>query len=779
MVEVAFHYNIAQRRQSPFFNMKSIVERCSVCMEIAKYSSKYGGKEKYFCSQECHNRYNLRKAKVKNLVLIRLDESGEESEGEEDVILVNERTESIDHRVEERLFRICRNGDHERLHRLLEKELYLDISDEKGRSLISVAAFYGDSVMLKMLLYCDADANYVGEDGVTALMAATESDDPKKVQLLLAVGAKPKVPDNNGRVALHLAATNSNAKCAKLLLEADPTTTNLRDKFNITPLHLAAGKENLDIIRLLLNWGASTIEDNMGRLPLHWAVVEGSMPCVTELLMGSKTNDLDRADKMGQTAIHYAVHLNFPEIVELLVDKDCDLTIKNSRGLTPLLLAACSGDQSTCELLISANDKTLHDVDKMGWGALHYAASRNEDGLVNFFIDAGLDVDLRDERGHSPIFIAATNGAVKVAKTLIKKGALSLTVIDKTGRTPLHYAAEGGHTRVVSLLVAVISMMKIARKLIEMQAWIDRKDDEGDTALFLAAIQGHIEVSQLLLDYNATVYDREVEILKKLGITIPQTQIRTDTDFEELFKDNPYKPATFFQPRRTTKQSDHFLYVYSAPVVKKGPLKKPSKKPAWNDSTLLSTPVKATLSIQREPTIPGSKAQQTGKWIPTSRHYNPMLIEKEVTPPAVLQTSRYFDPNTKRQLSPNRSFGGTTATYLDPVAPRPHSSKQTPQKSNASTPPATQQNNEGKSRRATEKPSANSVSVTPPKATNIEDTNNSDSSPTSPSNTQRHDISGRVTPTELQSRRQTKTPGIVSLKSTNLAEINEETESEA
>ncbi|OCL01403.1 hypothetical protein AOQ84DRAFT_277290, partial [Glonium stellatum] len=59
----------------------------------------------------------------------------------------------------------------------------------------------------------------------------------------------------------------------------------------------------------------------------------------------------------------------------------------------------------------------------------------------------GIELDVPDDSGQTPLFIAATNSYVDIAKFLFRKGA-DLNHENDHGMTPLHATVQGGHVGV-------------------------------------------------------------------------------------------------------------------------------------------------------------------------------------------------------------------------------------------------------------------------------------------------------------------------------------------
>ena len=82
------------------------------------------------------------------------------------------------------------------------------------------------------------------------------------------------------------------------------------------------------------------------------------------------------------------------------------------------------------------------------------AAKEGNIEAVKQHLDAGTDVNAKNEFGLTPLHRAASRGHKEIAELLIAKGA-DVNAKDKRGTTPLHEAAGRGHNKdVAELLIA-------------------------------------------------------------------------------------------------------------------------------------------------------------------------------------------------------------------------------------------------------------------------------------------------------------------------------------
>ncbi|XAR58603.1 hypothetical protein NMG60_11014071 [Bertholletia excelsa] len=153
--------------------------------------------------------------------------------------------------------------------------------------------------------------------------------------------------------------------------------------------------------------------------------------------------------------------------------------------------------------------KTLTDVkDDGGRSALHYAASGGKTNICKFLVqDLGIDVDLRDKKGDTPLNYAAKEQNIGTAVFLIDNGA-NVNLANDKGLSALHYAAEEGQSYLLLLQV-----------LISKGAEVDA-ESEGGAALHYAISNGHCEAVKILLDNNANPNSVRHEIFTALKLSM-------------------------------------------------------------------------------------------------------------------------------------------------------------------------------------------------------------------------------------------------------------------
>ena len=101
---------------------------------------------------------------------------------------------------------------------------------------------------------------------------------------------------------------------------------------NSTPLHLAAGYNNLEVAEFLLENGADVnAQDKGGLIPLHNASSYGHLD-IAALLIKFHTV-VNATDKWGFTPLHEAAQKGRTQLCALLLAHGSDPTLKNQEGI--------------------------------------------------------------------------------------------------------------------------------------------------------------------------------------------------------------------------------------------------------------------------------------------------------------------------------------------------------------------------------------------------------------------------------------------------------------
>jgi ankyrin repeat protein len=344
------------------------------------------------------------------------------------------------------------------------------VTTEDGESVLMTAARAGNVDVVRILLNRDADVNaretYKGQ---TALMWAAAERHPAVVKLLLEHGAdwkvrsidrETKVPRlsaassispiaRGGFTALSFSAREGDIETARVMLDGG-VDINYGDVDNTSALVVSLMNKQYSFAKFLIDRGADVnIAGGYGRTALYavidirnedWSTLpnrktEDSLPSldiVKELLArGANVNavltaplpgrsGMDSGDTTlgpGTTPLMRAARAGDAAVMRLLLAKGADTKLTTKDGNTALMFAAGVGyrDKNTRGSESDALDALkvaieagldLRQSNNRGETALHGAASRGADTIVQFLVDHGADLNAKTKQGHTPLDIA-------------------------------------------------------------------------------------------------------------------------------------------------------------------------------------------------------------------------------------------------------------------------------------------------------------------------------------------------------------------------------------
>lgn len=156
--------------------------------------------------------------------------------------------------LHEAIFTAAREDDFAAMNLYIAAGADINQSDEFGATPLSIAAYRGNTEMVRLLL----EAGGVFEIGVFHAAISTSDDDPEIVQAFLdhGVDINQKADIGNGHTALMYAAEFGHIAVGKLLL-ANGADIDAVDNFNDPALNVAAFHGQLEFAKMLVEMGAT------------------------------------------------------------------------------------------------------------------------------------------------------------------------------------------------------------------------------------------------------------------------------------------------------------------------------------------------------------------------------------------------------------------------------------------------------------------------------------------------------------------------------------------
>ena len=159
------------------------------------------------------------------------------------------------------------------------------------------------------------------------------------------------------------------------------------------------------------------------------------------------------SDANGKTPLMAAAREGDAAAVSRMISTGADVNAANAGGATALMFAALSGDPKVTSLLVRAGARTDAKA-KLGWTALALAAVKGHTEVAEVLLDAGADQGVRDAYGWTPLMRAVDRRRSDFVKLLLDEPGADLGLRQEDGATALHIAAATGDLEIVRLLVS-------------------------------------------------------------------------------------------------------------------------------------------------------------------------------------------------------------------------------------------------------------------------------------------------------------------------------------
>lgn len=347
------------------------------------------------------------------------------------------------------------------------------VSVPETGSVLIAAARTGNPEVIKLLLAAGADVNFPERySGQTALMWAAAEGHSEAVKALLAGGAKVDAKAHDQRTALFFAVRKGDIDSVQALIGAgadvnariEPIETPNCDickkyptgtKFNKDGdgmLVIAVMNANFEVADLLLNRGADPNASGTHWTALH-ALIRTRNYEETQFPAAKGTGKLDSLEFAKHLLAHGA---NPSARADGLTTKRSsgDQNYEEFKGATPFFLAAKAGDLPMIHLLLGAKADYSTPIDS-GTTPLMVAAGvgcvtgqwiePEKDILATVKLlveDLKADVNARNARNENAVHGAACRAQDSVVQYLADKGA-KLDVKNADGMTPLDIVVDG------------------------------------------------------------------------------------------------------------------------------------------------------------------------------------------------------------------------------------------------------------------------------------------------------------------------------------------------
>jgi uncharacterized protein len=352
------------------------------------------------------------------------------------------------HNNETPLMFAARAGRVDAVKALLNADAKVNASEGwNGQTALMWAADAGHGPVVEALLEHGADFRARSHSGATALLFAARHGDLESVRALLAPGADVNEARPDGATPLLVAVINGHADLVDLLLDkgANPNAEGGSTELTVQGVHAKAmplkyrrlgySKRDSEGVAPGNNWGKplqaavhvanwqisdEIIAVEIDRLRViksllaHGADVNGRNSMEEPRWSGARY----RRPLQGATAFLLAAKSADVEVMRLLLAHGADARINTVDNITPLMAAAgiawaSNQDRATeaqvleaVKLLVEEQHLDVNAASDLGETAMHAAAYRGANSVVQYLFDKGAKLDVVAKDGRTPLIIA-------------------------------------------------------------------------------------------------------------------------------------------------------------------------------------------------------------------------------------------------------------------------------------------------------------------------------------------------------------------------------------
>ncbi|XP_071142366.1 uncharacterized protein [Mytilus edulis] len=404
------------------------------------------------------------------------------------------------------------------------KRRFIDLKDENGNTTFIILCLRGYEELVDLFISFGADVE--ARNGWFApLTAACRDGHLGTVEILLEKGSKVNQTNIDGETPLYTACICGHYGLVKRLLEVR-ADINKPNKYYRTPLYVSClgGYEN--IVRLLIDEGATVCDCSDSLIGATY----GGHDKIVEILINKKC-DINCVDYQGRTALFIACEEGYTQIAKLLLDNNADTCKYDWEDRTALHAARIAGNDNIVSMVTQHNSnvnllKTCQTPDNtrnmlpFGWTPLYEACTRGDIKTIQSLIEGDADVNMENTDGKTPLVAACQQGNGQLIDMLLNEGAGIIQA--------LIIAVQNNYHSVFKLLVCkgvdrgykkdnVLgwkSLMTFActkgsifavKYLIEKDVDVNQIEDNEHAPICIACDNGYDEIVELLLITGITL----------------------------------------------------------------------------------------------------------------------------------------------------------------------------------------------------------------------------------------------------------------------------------
>jgi ankyrin repeat protein len=341
-----------------------------------------------------------------------------------------------------------------------------------------------DSEKARTFIVGSTDINATDDQGRTPLYRAVENKDAELAAFFIAKGALVDKADKQGQTPLGVAAANNDAACAAILVQAGADIHHTMPDGK-SPAQLAVERDGVFLESLITEDSIAAVDQN-GNNILDLALADPNLKVHAESARTLILADAVPANRVNSIYTYFA-----PAVL------NANYNYRINDGITPLHAASRGGHIGFMEFLIEQG-ADVNIKNASGSTPLHEAVRSGKIDAIKKLLTHNVDINAQDARGNSVLHLAIRDVPLdthrEIVNILLAQPGINPSLWDEYGDSPLH---------------ATITLNKdpeIIKVLLKKGSDVNVRNIEGKTPLYMAIEQNRPQYVSVLLEGNSNLF---------------------------------------------------------------------------------------------------------------------------------------------------------------------------------------------------------------------------------------------------------------------------------
>ncbi|MDR2536753.1 MAG: ankyrin repeat domain-containing protein [Treponema sp.] len=341
-----------------------------------------------------------------------------------------------------------------------------------------------DSEKARSFIVGSTDINATDEQGRTPLYRAVENKDAELAAFFIAMGALVDKTDKQGQTPLGVASANNDVASAAVLAKAGADIHHAMPDGK-SPARLAVDRDGA-FLEALITEDSITTTDRNGNNILDLALANPNLKVHAE-----SARTLILADAVPTNMANSIYAYFAPAVLK------ANYNYRINDGITPLHAASREGHVGFMEFLIEQG-ADVNIKNASGSTPLHEAVRSGKVDAIKVLLASKVDINAQDARGNSVLHLAIRDVPPdthrEIVNLLLAQPGINPSLWDEYGDSPLH---------------ATITLNKdpeIIKALLKKGSDVNVRNIEGKTPLYMAIEQNRQQYVTVLLEGNSNLF---------------------------------------------------------------------------------------------------------------------------------------------------------------------------------------------------------------------------------------------------------------------------------